>query len=537
VFAPVLILSLGLTQLFERSSTTLTFDFSALLDVRLLSGMKHLHLVAVILSASTALAYHKLISDSHRKYDLTARGRPVEESPKSPNLKPGIIRPDFEHGGLGDDWWSLHKLRRVQSAPVYRQQKFEITKGNTPKGETSIHQNAQKDIFYNAGSEDAALAKAISHNNEVNPGMTSAQFKSPEPPSAANPSRRERALILLRRLVEILPHRFDPKASNRRLMSPVPDGNAIASTGYKISRLEALKRKGLFSFLKKFNNDNKPVTFRDNTGTPGSTARPFFSHTKVKTDSEFFNWENYKKASENRQTESPVPVMPPPPRVRRRNDPVAGIPEQEANSGTDKNAAVDAKAQFQTYLQAFEIVQSNISTLLFPWLDAMLEGSNSTLVHDAAWSIHSDLTISNTLILGPVAHGMHCLDSLEDQLFASNSTYNSSLSVLERNLTGDATAEEEPTDDELAVLEYLALHGTLLDLYDHVWTNAVRAVNATGLLADLTTLAGYLLPEDMSIAPAGFGDLPKVNSGEEQYFTAYNRSTVSKGNITVGRGA
>ena len=189
--------------------------------------------------------------------------------------------------------------------------------------------------------------------------------------------------------------------------------------------------------------------------------------------------------------------------LSKRQSPITSITNQEGNSAAGGNDTVGTQAEFQQYIDAFRAGQANVSDLIFPFLDTILNGTNSSIVYDAALSIYSDLTGSSPYVIGPFFHGMNCIEWVEDQI--ANST----------------AANISTPADYLAKLEYQAVHHVLLELYDYAYSNGSAAINQTGLLADMATLASYLSPQDMSVLPTNYKSYV-AKSYDDAYFTTYN---------------
>ena len=192
-----------------------------------------------------------------------------------------------------------------------------------------------------------------------------------------------------------------------------------------------------------------------------------------------------------------------------------------ASSG-DTNS-VSMSAQFQMYQAAYRSVQSNISDILFPFLDEILAGTNSSLAYNMAWSIWADLTGQPFHVVSPFSNGMNCLDWIEEAW--TNQTNANATAAHGANatmLTTNGTYVNGTND--LPMLEFLATSMTLLELYEYAWYKASAAANKTGLLQDLATLSGYLLPTDTSIMSPGFQDPVNVYRQDLSYFTVYNRT-------------
>ena len=200
----------------------------------------------------------------------------------------------------------------------------------------------------------------------------------------------------------------------------------------------------------------------------------------------------------------------------KRQNPISQITNQESGAAAGVTNDTNAfSADFQTYLAAFNVAQSNVSNLIFPFLDSILNGTNSSIVYDTAWSIYSDLTGSSPVIIGPFMYGMHSLDWIEDQIF------------------GNSTNSTVSHEDKYAKNEILAFHSVLLDLYNYAWSNGTAAINQTGLLEDMTMLSQYMMPNDTSI----MGSYANYTSPayDASYFTTYNQTLLpdsAYGNVT-----
>ena len=179
--------------------------------------------------------------------------------------------------------------------------------------------------------------------------------------------------------------------------------------------------------------------------------------------------------------------------------------EDEATFGVT-NSSVDQSAEFQLYLAAYRTAQANISDLLFPIFDVVLNGTSSSLIYDLVWSVYSDLTGIGPVIVGPYSYGMHCFDWIEDLYFNGTNTTRSG------NLT-------DPTTTSM-----LATHQILINIYNFVWTEATTVANANGLLDDMYKLSQYLMPTNKSIATQDW--LSPERDFDNSYFTIYNETSV-----------
>ena len=179
----------------------------------------------------------------------------------------------------------------------------------------------------------------------------------------------------------------------------------------------------------------------------------------------------------------------------------------------------NALAQYQIYEAAYASVQSNISEIIFPYLDEILAGTNASLAYDMALSIWAELTAAPVFVTTPFSYGQNCLDWMEEAYI--NQT-NANATAAHSTLHANGTYANGTYD--FALLEFQATSRVLLELYEYAWYNASAAANKTGLLKELAVLGGYLLPVNASIASPRF--LNPVNTTMESlsYFTVYNET-------------
>ena len=180
------------------------------------------------------------------------------------------------------------------------------------------------------------------------------------------------------------------------------------------------------------------------------------------------------------------------------------------------NSTAARTAEFQLYLNAYRTVQANISDLLFPFFDAVLNGTNNSLIYDIVWSVYSDLTGLGPQIIGPFSYGMHCFDWMEEAYL--NSTRNTANNISSH--TSSITSTNSSNVRDPMYQQMLATHYTLIEFYGYVWTNASAIANQTGLLRDLVILSEYLTPVHPSIMSADWTSLQ--SQFDDSYFTAYN---------------
>jgi len=193
------------------------------------------------------------------------------------------------------------------------------------------------------------------------------------------------------------------------------------------------------------------------------------------------------------------------PSLHRRVNPISSVPDLESSStqsGSPPSTAERA-AQFASYLSAYQATQAKISAAIFPIIDELTDGSNSSLIYTMAWSLWVDLTRAPQIVRGPYSHGGHAFDQLEEEYASAN------------NLSKNDTA----------YIEYIAMNAVLIEWYQNAWARASAAANATGLLTHLATLNGYLITNDTAIMPPGF-KTPGFVHTDISYFTNLNRTPV-----------
>lgn len=203
-------------------------------------------------------------------------------------------------------------------------------------------------------------------------------------------------------------------------------------------------------------------------------------------------------------------------RPRKRNLQKRTSVLDEIEGSTSKgNSTVSQTAEFQVYLNAYRTVQANISNLIFPFFDTVINGTNNSLIYDIVWSVYSDLTNSGPQIIGPFSYGRHCFDWMEEAYL--NSTRNSTSSHTSSNSSANGTDVKDPVYQQM-----LATHYQLIEIYSYVWSNASAIANQTGLLRDLVIFQKYLAPADPSIMSQDWTSAQ--TNFDNSYFTAYNKT-------------
>ena len=185
--------------------------------------------------------------------------------------------------------------------------------------------------------------------------------------------------------------------------------------------------------------------------------------------------------------------------------------DDSSNSNSRDNTLASQAAQFALFYSAFQAVQRNISSLIFPFLETMVNNSNATIVYHAAFSIWSDLTLSDYILVSPFCQGLNRFAEIEDDYAKAN------------NLS--TTSEEYQN--------MLAFNGILIAKYETAWNDALQAVNASGLLDLRDKLADNLQVNGTGIESPEFTTL-KTDMGGIDWFLQYDIPANVSTNLTGG---
>ena len=170
--------------------------------------------------------------------------------------------------------------------------------------------------------------------------------------------------------------------------------------------------------------------------------------------------------------------------LKRRQSVITTVEGQEGITATGaQSATFQLQADFELYLSMFNVAQANVSEVIWPILAEVIDSTNSTLIHEAALSVYSDLTASAPIVLGPFSRGSNCLTWLEDRYINSSGITNMS---------------------DPRIVKMFATDQIVLEAYEYMWTNASAAANKTGLLSDMVTLSQKLSPTNSSNMPSGY---------------------------------
>jgi len=163
----------------------------------------------------------------------------------------------------------------------------------------------------------------------------------------------------------------------------------------------------------------------------------------------------------------------------------------------------DPTSEFQFYMNIYQEIQANVSDLLFPYFDTVLNNTNS---YDLVWSVYSNLVAKGPFLIGPYSNGMTCFDAMEQQTFGNISLTDS---------TGHSTYNA-------SVAAILLTDAILIDIYTIVWGNATEIANQTGYLQQMDVLRQFLSPMNSSIIPSSW--YQTETDYDTSYFTIYNRT-------------
>ena len=221
-----------------------------------------------------------------------------------------------------------------------------------------------------------------------------------------------------------------------------------------------------------------------------------------------------------------------------KRDIIGGINGQEnSNSSSQPNE----ESLYQEYVAAMEVIQGNASAILFPFLNDMINGSNSSLVYEAAWAVQSNMISTDEVVIGPFWGGGNSFQDWEDQWLLTHGFYiaDDGSIVVPSNYTANQTRVTNDTVRELK--DMLAVNAILLDKYEAAYNNGSDAVNATNLLGLLDDYAYLLDTNDTSIIPSNELSPNTLTTGaDDKYFTngaAMRQNWTDWSNATASNGS
>ena len=209
-----------------------------------------------------------------------------------------------------------------------------------------------------------------------------------------------------------------------------------------------------------------------------------------------------------RRSRKPDYYQPPPPNYypnsRRKLRPrtpagVDDIVSTEATASTpqttNQTSMGPTQTDLQAYVDAWIVVKDNATDIIWPFIVDMLQGTNSSLVITAAWSVYAHLIPTSYEVSGPFHSGWTALPSQEAAWASSNMS-----------------------DTDLQAL--YDINDVLTDLYSTAWDGAYDALNSTGVLDDLNTLEKVIAAYNCSL-PADGPTSPNATDPYADFFLSY----------------
>ncbi|KAL8736204.1 MAG: hypothetical protein Q9166_000359 [cf. Caloplaca sp. 2 TL-2023] len=180
-------------------------------------------------------------------------------------------------------------------------------------------------------------------------------------------------------------------------------------------------------------------------------------------------------------------------------DMVAG--EQNNAEGTHPvtDPAAEMRENLAEYMEFYGVVTSNATETIMPFVQEMVNGSDSELLWNAAWEIMSLADPSILVIGGPVFRGMHAFDWFEDSMAYS-------------------------TDNQTMQSIY-AIDTAIIDLYVTTWNKANDALSAAGLLDDIEVLSA--LTSNQTLDDSG------TDATNQFFLDGLNRTLPSDNSMSV----
>ena len=206
-------------------------------------------------------------------------------------------------------------------------------------------------------------------------------------------------------------------------------------------------------------------------------------------------------------------------RLRQRGWLAASTTSDTPTSALPQNPSATAgRSDIQSYIIAFKYVKSNATNAIWPFLEEMLEGTNSSLIISAAWSIYSHLIPTQWSVIGPFYHGSTSLPTLNP-----NYTSNNNHTVMNNST-------------EIWTYEDLLINQILIEVYRRAWSGAYKALSEAGCLENMDALKGAFSHLNISLP---FDDDEETKIG--QFFTKYyqpitNRKWIVQNNNTESTG-
>ena len=175
---------------------------------------------------------------------------------------------------------------------------------------------------------------------------------------------------------------------------------------------------------------------------------------------------------------------------------IPSAPEVAQNPAAAQGLATQTN-DAEKYIQAWKSAKNNATTVIWPFLEDMMFGTNSSLVIGAAWSIYAHLIPTQWSLVGPFYRGLTSLPTLN-----RNASVNGSISV--NNVDWS--------------YENLIINEILINLYSKAWYGALEALNKSNCLTTLDDLGNAITYYNKSLP---FDDEEETKIG--QFFRSHVR--------------
>ncbi|KAL8717225.1 MAG: hypothetical protein Q9225_005510 [Loekoesia sp. 1 TL-2023] len=151
----------------------------------------------------------------------------------------------------------------------------------------------------------------------------------------------------------------------------------------------------------------------------------------------------------------------------KRSSPFSQAASAQSNAeSSHPQTSQDPNEDNRRYMEAYNVIRDNATTMLMPIIEEMVNGSNSDLVWNAAWEIMSLADRSIIIVGGPVFQGMHLLDWWEDSI--ANKTDNENMNSIR------------------------AMDAVFIDLYQTTWNKANDILDSSGLSHEMDLIEAAL---------------------------------------------
>ena len=482
--------------------------------------------LTLLLVAATSVTCRHVLSKPDFKHGLLARVLPGEGEEGRPGRpRPNIPRPYGFEGDQGRP--------SVQDEMQYRQ-----TLAQTPQYDWAhdehesqeaaiIEESEERDIYgrplVRVAWQDGAVVESTTVLQSLRGGGDGVRFNTPQEP-AQNEIQAHLAQI-------------DAAAAAKRSKYMEGDGtNQLPVSYYTASPLQRLENSfyalnraqagGYVDDSSRLSANSRTWSTRAQPGTINYVAGRQSSQGGSPSVYIDENGNVYPMVDEHGVVEDVTDSWVPPRsnhRLRRRDSVLTSI---ENNANSPNSTLSDQSAQFQAYLHAYYTASANISAVLFPYLDSILQSTNSSLAYNMAFSLYADLTGNPVHVTSPFSNGLNCIDWIE--AVWRNSTNNGTTITVTTpaNSTVHHATNTTVKGDDVPMLEWLAAAKTLRITYDQVWANVTMAANQS--LQDMAKLSRWMTPSNKAVLPSGYEDPVKLTRQDMAYFLPGNQTTGSK---------